>query len=279
MTIVAISHDIDMDGKSARVAVITDVSDRKKAEEKIRKMNIELEQRVQERTIQLKATNEELESFSYSVSHDLRTPLRGMSGYAHFLREDYGDLLPDQGREYLNQIEASARRMDNLITGLLKMSRLSRQPCERHLVLPRMLVEDAWVNLKNDIGSRHIQFTVNDLPECSADPLLMKQVYINLLSNAIKFTRERKDARIQVGFDQEETRVVYWVRDNGVGFDMRYAQNLFEPFLRSPEHEEVEGYGIGLSIVKRIILKHGGEIWAESQPDRGATFYFTIPAE
>jgi PAS domain S-box-containing protein len=279
MTIIACSHDLELDGKSARVAVMTDVSERKKAEDRIKRINIELEQRVLDRTAQLKASNEELESFSYSVSHDLRTPLRGMSGYAHFLREDYGDILPDQGKEYLNQIESSARRMDNLITGLLKMSRLSRQACERHEVHPHMVVEDAWINLKNDLGARQIQFVVDDLPVCMADPLLLKQVYINLLSNAIKFTRTREEARIQVGYNHEEDRIVYWVKDNGIGFDMHYAQNLFEPFLRAPEHEEVEGYGIGLSIVKRIILKHGGEIWAESQPDRGATFFFTIPPE
>ena len=277
ITIVACSHDLTYEGRDARVAVLTDVTERKRAEDRVREMNVELEHRVQQRTAQLQSMNEELESFSYSVSHDLRTPLRGMSGYAHFLREDYGQLLPPEGLEFLSKIENSARVMDNLITGMLKMSRLGRQPCEKHEVLPARIAAEAWSSLREETTGKLVKFQVGNLPNCQADPLLLKQVYINLLSNAIKFSRAVPEPVISVGAKREDGRTVYWVKDNGVGFDMQYAQNIFEPFMRLPGQEQVEGHGIGLSIVQRIILKHGGEIWAEGQPDRGATFYFTIP--
>lgn len=277
ITIMACSHDVLYEGHTARLAVITDVTERKNAEDQVKKLNLELEQRVQERTVQLKTMNEELESFSYSISHDLRTPLRGLNGYAHFLREDYGALLPPEGLVYLDQINTGIRMMDSLITGLLKMSRLSRQACERREVLPRQIAEEAWNTLPNQVADRQIELTIMEMPACLSDPVLLQQVYVNLFSNAIKFTRHKPEAIIQAGFTQEPGRVVYWVQDNGVGFDMRYAQNLFEPFLRLPDQEQIEGYGIGLSIVKRIILKHGGEIWTESEPGHGAKFLFTVP--
>lgn len=277
ITIMACSHDLTYEGKAARVAVLTDVTERKHAEDRVREMNVELEHRVQQRTAQLQSMNEELESFSYSVSHDLRTPLRGMSGYAHFLKEDYAHLLPAEGLEFLNNIETSARLMDNLITGMLKMSRLGRQPCEKHEVLPARVAAEAWASLREETNGRLVKFQIGDLPNCQADPVLLKQVYVNLLSNALKFSRDVPEPVISVGADREDSRTVYWVKDNGVGFDMQFAQNIFEPFMRLPGQEQVEGHGIGLSIVQRIILKHGGEIWAEGQPGRGATFYFTIP--
>lgn len=279
ITVVSSSHDLVYEGHTSRVAVITDVTERKHAEDKIRQMNVELERRVEDRTARLQAINDELEAFSYSVSHDLRAPLRGMSGYTHFLREDYGHLLPEEGLEFITRIETSARWMDNLINGLLKLSRLGRQPCERREVLPARMAIEAWNGLKDEMAGREIHFQVFDMPTCQADPLLLRQVYINLLSNAIKYTRNRPDASIQVGFRNENGKDVYWVKDNGIGFDLKYAHNIFEAFQRLPGQEFVEGHGIGLSIVQRIILKHGGEVWTEAQPERGATFFFTIPNE
>ncbi len=276
--IVACSHDIEYEGLPARVAVITDVTERKLAEDRIKRLNIELEKRVQDRTARLQAMNDELEAFSYSVSHDLRAPLRGMSGYTHFLREDYGKLLPPEGLELLDQVDHSVKWMDNLIHGLLKLSRFGRQPCERREVFPAQIAVDAWESLAGEPGNSAFQFHIDNLPACQADPLLLKQVYINLLSNAVKYSKQVSEPMIRVGCTDEKTRTVYWVKDNGVGFDMKYAHEIFEAFHRVPDMEKIEGHGVGLSIVQRIIARHGGEIWAELQPGRGATFFFTLPS-
>jgi PAS domain S-box-containing protein len=269
--------------------VVRDITIRKKAEETIHRLNAELEQRVIQRTAQLEAANDELEAFSYSVSHDLRAPLRAMDGFAQAVLEDYGPQLPEEGQRYLQTIREGAQRMGALIDDLLTFSRLSRLPLNRRAVDTAELVRSAIEELKSPHEGREIDIRVGELPPCDGDPALLKQVWLNLLSNAFKYTRQREPAVIEVGYMREpvsapedgETRKekdesVYFVRDNGTGFDMRYAGKLFGVFQRLHRAEEFEGTGVGLAIVNRIIHRHGGRIWAEAAVDRGATFYFTL---
>lgn len=277
MAIVACSHDIQYDDRPCRVAVITDVTERQLAEDRIKRLNTELEKRVQERTSRLQMINSELEAFSYSVSHDLRAPLRGVSGYTHFLREDFGHLLPPEGIELLDLVDTNVMWMEHLIQGMLQLSRVGRHPLDREEISPKEIVMEAWENLQTERKDSTCQLVVDPLPVCQADPLLLKQVFINLLSNGVKYSRQVPDPIIRVGSSVKDGRVVYWVKDNGAGFDMMHARDIFEAFHRVPDMEKVEGHGVGLSIVQRIINRHGGEIWAESQPGRGATFFFTLP--
>jgi PAS domain S-box-containing protein len=269
--------------------VVRDITIRKKAEETIHRLNAELEQRVIQRTAQLEATNDELEAFSYSVSHDLRAPIRAMDGFAQAVLEDYGPQLPEEGQRYLQTIREGAQRMGALIDDLLTFSRLSRLPLNRRAVDTAELVRSAIQELKSPREGREIDIRVGELPSCYGDPALLKQVWLNLLSNAFKYTRQREPAVIEVGYMREpvsvpengETRKqkdenVYFVHDNGTGFDMRYAGKLFGVFQRLHRAEEFEGTGVGLAIVDRIIHRHGGRIWAEAAVDRGATFYFTL---
>ncbi|QXD16330.1 PAS domain S-box protein [Rhodocaloribacter litoris] len=236
-----------------------------------------LEQRVRERTAQLEATNRELESFTYSVSHDLRAPLRSMDGFSRVLLERYREALPEEARRYLERIRANATRMGQLIDDLLRFSRLGRQPLERRRVDPASLVRDVWHELRPLAGDRNVVFRVGHLPPCQADPRLLRQVFANLLENALKFTRNREAAHIEVGAGLRDGTPVYYVRDNGAGFDMTYASKLFGVFQRLHRQEEYEGTGVGLAIVQRIVHRHGGHVWAEAAPDQGATFYFTLP--
>jgi light-regulated signal transduction histidine kinase (bacteriophytochrome) len=256
-------------------AIRIDIAKRKEAEAKVQQLNTELEERVTKRTAELETANQELEAFSYSISHDLRAPLRAVDGFSQAVMEDYGGQLPEEGQRYLQTIRDGAQRMGMLIDDLLAFARLSRQPVNKQKVDAGKLVRDVLEELKPQQDGREVQIRMDDLPPCMGDAALLKQVWINLLSNALKYSRDRKPAIIEIGSKMEQGSSVYFVRDNGAGFDMKYANKLFGVFQRLHHPEEFEGTGVGLAIVQRIINRHGGRIWADAAPGRGATFYFT----
>jgi signal transduction histidine kinase len=255
------------------ISVFRDVTAARRTEDAIRKLNAELQQRVAERD----ATNQELEAFTYTVSHDLRAPLRGIDGFVGILLETYAQQIPEEGRHYLDRVAANARQMGQLVDDLLRFSRLGRQPLKTQAVDTRAVVHNALDLLAPAVEGRQVELTVLDLPECRGDPALLEQVFINLIGNAIKYTKGRAPARIEVAARLgEDGEPVYSVRDNGAGFDMQYAGKLFGVFQRLHRTEDYEGTGVGLAIVQRIVQRHGGRIWAEAEVDKGATFSFTL---
>jgi light-regulated signal transduction histidine kinase (bacteriophytochrome) len=235
-----------------------------------------LEGRVRERTAQLEATVEELSAFSYSIAHDLRAPLRAIHSYAQILHDDCASQLDGQAEGYLQRVSDSALRMGQLIDDLLAFTQLNHEPLRKREIAMTELVRQALDELRPGYAQRQIEFTLRDLPVCQADPALLKQVWVNLLDNALKFTRQQTGARIEVGYHEEQGKPIYFVRDNGVGFDMQYEPQLFGVFQRLHRREDYEGTGIGLAITKRIVQRHGGRIWAEAALGQGTTFFFTL---
>ena len=256
-------------------ATARDVTAQKTAAEEIQQLNLNL----QAKTSLLEAANKELEAFSYSVSHDLRAPLRTVDGFSQAVLEDYGPQLPEEGQRYLRTVREGAQRMGELIDDLLTFSRLGRQPLSKQTVNADHLVRAALDELYPQQQNRQVEIRVAALPSCEGDPALLKQVWVNLLSNALKYTRKRDLAIIEVGCRLENGEKVFWVRDNGTGFDMKYAHKLFGVFQRLHRDEDYEGTGVGLAIVQRVVQRHGGRVWAEAAPDHGATFNFTLERE
>jgi len=247
----------------------------------LRVRNARLERRVQERTAELEAANQELDAFCHSVSHDLRTPLRTIAGFAELLRGRHAAEMSPEVRRLVGLVQAGVDEMDRLTGDLLEFSRLGRTPIARQPVDLQQLGRDVWAALQEARAGRHIELTLPPLPAVSGDPALLRLVLVNLLANAIKYTRPCEPARVEVGVapGAAESPPVFFVRDNGVGFDRREADRLFGVFQRLHPAAQFEGTGVGLATVRRIIERHGGRIWAEAAPGRGATFYFTLPPE
>lgn len=256
---------------------IVDISEHKQARDEIHKLNAELEDRVVKRTAQLEASNKELEAFSYSVSHDLRAPLRHVSGYVELLNKRFQSTLSEKGQHYLNSIADSVRIMGALIDDLLQFSKTGRIEMHQSDFDMNEIVKEVMESLCKDNPDRKIEWVLGKLPSVYGDEAMLRLVWTNLLSNAVKFTRTRRKARIEIGVRKENKELVFFVHDNGVGFDMQYAQKLFRVFQRLHSTEEFEGTGIGLANVHRIVMRHGGRTWAEAEPDKGAVFYFSIP--
>jgi hypothetical protein len=271
-----VGHLVNWRGRPARLVMLNDVTERRRTQQELERLNRELEDRVRSRTEQLEAANKELEAFSYSVSHDLRAPVRHIDGFVKLLERE----LPpptEKTAHYLRTIAASSQRMAALIDDLLALSRTGRAPLEMRNVQLRQLVDEVILDLKPDFARRQLEWRIAPLPAVRADASLLRVVLQNLLDNAVKYTQPQPAAVVEIGalrLDDGDTAI--YVRDNGVGFDMRYADRLFGVFQRLHRAEEFEGSGIGLATARRVVHRHGGRIWGEGQPGRGACFYFTI---
>jgi light-regulated signal transduction histidine kinase (bacteriophytochrome) len=265
-----------LQGKPLLYVVWRDITDRKLAEAEVRKLNEELEQRVRERTAELTAANKELEAFSYSVSHDLVAPLRAIDGFSRMIEEDYGPLVDARGKGYIERIRSGTQRMQQLIDDMLTLSQVTRNEMKREAVSLSDMAGKILGELKQQQPRRNVATHIAANMRVHGDPNLLRMMLDNLLRNAWKFTSRLPQAVIEVGVLRKDGKSVYFVKDNGAGFDMKYADKLFGPFQRMHRVQEFEGTGIGLAIVHRIIQRHGGRIWAEAVPGQGATFYFTL---
>lgn len=258
------------------MAVLEDVTDRRKHEHAVRALNEHLERRVSERTAELEAATRELEAFTYSVSHDLRAPLRAIDGFSGILQEEHAASLPREAQRYLEVVRANAQRMGRLVDDLLAFSRLRNAQLKREPLDLGALAREVIAELEGDAEGRDVRFHIPELPVVEGDRTLLRQVLHNLVGNALKFTKPRAIAEIEVGVERAEGDHVYFVRDNGVGFDMEYAGKMFGVFQRLHRDDEFEGTGVGLAIVQNIVTRHGGRVWADAQVDGGATIYFTL---
>jgi signal transduction histidine kinase len=262
--------------KPFKLSAMLPVLSRALAVRRLRLENAELQRRIHQRTVELEAANKELETFSYSVSHDLRAPLRAMCGFAEILASEHAQSLPDDAKKLLARIEANSTRMEQLIEDLLRFSHLGRKSLAKAPVDIAAIVNTVVEDKRAEYPNRSIEVKIGQLPETLGDQSLIKQVYVNLLSNAFKFTAPREQALIEVGSREEDGECIYFVRDNGVGFDMKHAGNVFGVFERLHSDKDFPGTGIGLSIVQRIVQRHGGRIWIEAAVDKGAVFFFTF---
>jgi signal transduction histidine kinase len=256
-----------------------EVAERKRVEDEVRRLNSELELRVELRTSELVASNQELESFTYSVSHDLRAPLRHVDGYAQILEEEFGPQMPPEAQKFAHKIRQGSQNMGRLVDDLLNLSRVGKKELTRQRTALNPLVESVVADIQLEAGERQVEWKVGPLPEVDCDPGLVRQVFSNLLSNSLKYSRPRETAVIEVGQQKGNGDIAYFVRDNGVGFNMKYSGKLFGVFQRLHRAEEFEGTGVGLATVARIVRKHGGRIWADAEIGKGATFFFTLPAQ
>ena len=272
--------------KPFKLNVMLPVLNRALAVRRLRQENAQLERDIAERTRQLEmankqleSANKELEAFSYSVSHDLRAPLRAVQGFCQIYMDDFRSTIPQDGLPLLEHVLQGSQRMGQLIEDLLEFSRLGRQPILRQVVLLDRMAARLVEETRAKEPERKVDVRLGKLGDCEGDPSLIEQVLVNLVSNAFKFTRKREDSRIEIGCREEGDERIYFVKDNGAGFDMKYADKLFGVFQRLHTTTQFEGTGVGLSIVKRIVERHGGRIWAESAVDQGAALYFTLPPE